>query len=84
MYICLYIYVFIYVYVHICIKICETPLRSASYRLQYEVVQMLSMYTGATSQHRLIWAATWMEHIAVYYEISGTQVVIDLFEFLGP
>ena len=41
------------------------------------------MYTGATSQHKLVWAATWMEHIGVYHEFRGTQVVIDLFEFLG-
>jgi hypothetical protein len=47
------------------------------------VVKLLSMYTGATSQHKLIWAATWMEHIGVYHEFRGTQVVIDLFEFLG-
>ncbi len=44
---------------------------------------MLSMCTGVASQLKLIWAATWMEHIGVYHEFRGTQVVIDLFEFLG-
>jgi hypothetical protein len=62
----------------------NTPLSIASKMLYHsEMVNMLSMYTGATPQHRLIWAATLMEHLIVYHEFYGTQVVIDLFEFLG-
>ena len=51
--------------------------------IRYEVVKMLSTFTNPTSQYKLISAATCMDHLVVYHEISGTQVVIDLLEFLG-
>ena len=60
-----------------------TPLDLASRSKRYEVVKLLSTFTNPTSQYKLISAATCMDHLVVYHEISGTQVVIDLLEFLG-